>query len=66
MEANEVAIWTFPTSSVYFPTPFSKQVAMDHTFAIHGVMVLKVRRPLKMLLELEHNHSKVPLKLFIL
>lgn len=51
MEANEVAIWTLPTLSVYFPAPFSKQVAMDHTFAIHGVMVLKVRRPLKMLLE---------------
>lgn len=66
MEDNEVAIWTLPTLSVYFPTPFSKQVAMDSTFAVHGVMVLKASRPLKSLLELEQNHRKVPLKLFIL
>lgn len=51
MEANEVAIWTLPTLSVYFPTPFSKQVAMACTFAVHEEMLLKASRPLKILLE---------------
>lgn len=41
-------------------------LTMDSPFAVHGVMVLKISRPVEILLELEHNHNKAPLKLLIL